>query len=358
MASPATAWSTSTTFTRSPSPSSGAEWSRSPKAVWARRAASSTTLWVAEASYAGLSIGPVSVAGPSAAARADRGGQRASTRASTRASSAALGGSRLGHPGDAQPRLGADPGKPRRVADRGAAGVVVEEGEGLGAGAPQRAQAIRPVFEHGVRVGPSRPAAPMESQVTPFRGGPLGLLGLPVAIGEAEGGIAVAEHLGDLVPEPRGVAHLDGDADASRHRRQRVAQPRRLGLEVRRELEQHRAHPIAEAGGTAEKGLDRVAHLSQPPDVADIPGELEGKEEPRRHTLPPLGEDILGGEAVEGVVDLHASEGRRVVLEPQPLRQPLRVDAAPPVAVLPPGGADPDGHGALAWTRQGATCAD
>jgi hypothetical protein len=51
------------------------------------------------------------------------------------------------------------------------------------------------------------------------------------------------------------------------------------------------------------------------------------------------------GQPVEGVVALDGGEVLGVVLQPQPLRQLRRVEAAAPVAVLPPRRPDDHGHG-------------
>src|SRR5207302_3789920 len=64
-------------------------------------------------------------------------------------------------------------------------------------------------------------------------------------------------------------------------------------------------------------------------------------ESSRRCITPPV-EGVLGGQSVEGVVDLDHGEAGRVMVQPLTLRDPLRVERSLPVPVLPPTRTDPD----------------
>src|SRR5207247_5149660 len=117
-----------------------------------------------------------------------------------------------------------------------------------------------------------------------------------------------------------------------------------VGLEVRRELEQHRTELVAELRGPRPEQLHGVLRVGEPPDVSDVPAGLHGHDESMPGFLLPSAKRIVRRELVEGVVDLHRGEALGVELEPPPLRKILRIEPFLPAVVLPPTGPDPDGH--------------
>ena len=105
------------------------------------------------------------------------------------------------------------------------------------------------------------------------------------------------------------------------------------------------SQPVAEPGHPLDQPGHRLFGVAQPLDVGEETAGLDRPAEVRRGARPPRLERRPLGQPVEGVVALDRGEVRRVVLEPQPLGQSLRVEAAAPVPVLPARRPDDHRHG-------------
>src|SRR5215471_5322231 len=78
--------------------------------------------------------------------------------------------------------------------------------------------------------------------------------------------------------------------------------------------------------------------------MGQVAARLDRHDKAVRRLGPPRGERVRGGEAVERAVVLDRAIPARVVLQPVALREARRVEHAPPVAVLPARGTDPNRH--------------
>jgi hypothetical protein len=155
------------------------------------------------------------------------------------------------------------------------------------------------------------------------------------------------EQVADLVVEPALVPGLDRDPHRGRERAQGLVQRRRVGLQGRRELEQHRAELAAEPAGALQQAADRLLGVAQAPDVGEVAAGLDRHHEVGRGAVRPALEGRRLGQPVEGVVGLDGGEPVGVVLQPAGLGEPVRVEPAAPVPVLPARRPDQHGHRAL-----------
>src|SRR5215471_5108329 len=163
---------------------------------------------------------------------------------------------------------------------------------------------------------------------------------------DAEGAAPGLQRLEDVVLEPGWVAELERAARRRRQDRQELRQPRQVLLEVRRELEEDRPHPVSERDRDLEEVGDRVARLLQALPVRDLLRSLQGEEEAVRHLLGPLREHLRTRHSVERVVDLDGRELAGVVAEHLRVGQVLRVEAPLPLLVGKPARPGEDPHAA------------
>jgi hypothetical protein len=82
-------------------------------------------------------------------------------------------------------------------------------------------------------------------------------------VGDAERAAAAAELLVHLVGEPALVPELERAAEAGGQEPEQVAEAAGVLLEVRRELEEHGAELVAEAGRGVAEVTERIAHASR-----------------------------------------------------------------------------------------------
>src|SRR6516165_3938760 len=122
-------------------------------------------------------------------------------------------------------------------------------------------------------------------------------------------------------------------------------QPAGVGGQVRRQLQQYRPQPLAEAAGRGHQPLHRLRRVPQPLDVGQVPARLDRHHEIVRGPRPPAREHVPRGQPVEGAVVLDRGVLAGVMLQPAVLGQLRWVEQAAPVAVLPAGGPHEDGHG-------------
>jgi len=246
-------------------------------------------------------------------------------------------------------------GEGRTVADGCSAGVVVGVGvEGLVLVVP-RGDASRPLLEHRLVIGPDLLApARVQPQVAPVGRAPQRRQWQGVAVGPAQGGAATFEQPAYVVDPPGRVPWLHRDPAARRERGKGAVQPLELEPQVRRQLQQHRAELVTEAGHAVHQPGDGFLRVLEPLEVGEEAGCLDGQDVVGRRPGGPGLEALPRRQPVEGVVDLDGLPLRGVVLQPQPLRQVLGVEAAAPVVVLPAGGADEHGHAAAGLSGTGS----
>jgi hypothetical protein len=140
------------------------------------------------------------------------------------------------------------------------------------------------------------------------------------------------------------VAGFDGDAGAGGEVGQAGVEEGGVGTEGGGQLEQHRAQAVAQAGGVGHQAVYRFLGVAETLDVGEEAAGLDGDDEVGRGAGAPACECVAGGEAVEGVVDLHGGEVGGVLLQPTGGGEGGGIEDVPPVLVLPAGGADEEGH--------------
>ncbi len=235
------------------------------------------------------------------------------------------------------------------VHDRGTARIVVEVDVRRLVRAEDVGQPAHPGPQRGAAVAGPGPCPPLvQPQVAEVGGAPARGDRAAQSVRPHQRGPTPFQHRPGGVGPPGGVPGLDRDPHLRREQSQRRVQRLDVRPQVRRELQQHRAEPVAERGGAAEEPGHRLRRVAQPLDVGEVAAHLHRHAEIRRGPRPPGGERVPLGQPVEGVVDLDGGEPGGEVLQPEPLRQTLRVETTPPVPVLPAGRAHHDHHPILA----------
>jgi hypothetical protein len=105
-----------------------------------------------------------------------------------------------------------------RIAHRVAGGVVVEVDVGVAAGARQ---ALRIYIDDSMPIVAGRAPAPVETEIEPVSGDPVGVLQTASAICPDQCGVVMLQDLANAVDEPGGVPKFDGDANTRRKRFER-----------------------------------------------------------------------------------------------------------------------------------------
>src|SRR5204863_8601351 len=167
---------------------------------------------------------------------------------------------------------------------------------------------------------------------------------------QTQGDVGARQPLDDLVDEPGGVAHLEHPAHVrtARHGAQQTVETVEPQVERRGQLDEHGAECLPEGARAAQEERERRTGLVQPLDVGEEPARLDGEDELRRDGGGPGPERGRPRQAVEGTVELHGVEARRIVRQPCPRGQRPRIEARPPVAVDVAAGADePTSHCSL-----------
>src|SRR5260221_10468651 len=73
----------------------------------------------------------------------------------------------------------------------------------------------------------------------------------------------------------------------------------RIGAEVGRQLEQHRAEPVAKPGRRAQQALDRLGRIAQPPYMREVTAPPDPQHETPRGPGAPTRERLPGLPPVE-----------------------------------------------------------
>ena len=123
------------------------------------------------------------------------------------------------------------------------------------------------------------------------------------------------------------------------------AEPRRVFLEVRRELEEDRPEPRAQRRGDAEEVAELLAAVLEPLDVGDALRGLDHEGEALRHLRRPGVEQGAVRHPVEGVVDLDRGKPLGVEAQHVGVLEVLGVEAALPLLVAVAAGPHPQLHG-------------
>jgi hypothetical protein len=120
---------------------------------------------------------------------------------------------------------------------------------------------------------------------------------------------------------------------------------------VRRQLIQDRAEMRTEMLCPVEEPHEWIVRVFQLLHMGKETARLDRIQEVAGRPLPPFVESRSLRQSVERVVDLDSIEVQRVMGEPTSLGQLRRIEAAPPMAVLPSRTADPDSCSATHYRR-------
>ena len=220
-----------------------------------------------------------------------------------------------------------------------------ERGEALGEGGE---------FGGGVTGGAAEAEAGVGGGGVDFGGGEV------VALGDADGGVVLAEDGVDLFAEPRLVAELEGDGWCSGGAEggcgEEGGEALGVGFEVGRELEEEEAEFAGLADGFEcgdELGYV-VGAVGEALEVRDALGRLEAEAEVRRRGGEPGFEHGGRGEGAEGVVDFDRGELGGVELEELFGGRFCGVEGGLPGGVGPAGGSGEDVRGRFdcGWGEQ------
>ena len=143
----------------------------------------------------------------------------------------------------------------------------------------------------------------------------------------------LAQELVHLVAEPRRVPELEREPQVARQEVEEARQPLEVGLQVGRQLQEHRPQParLPQRLQRAEEVLQRLASaFLQPVPVGDRLVRLDREHEPGRRGLDPRRHRLLRRHVAEGVVDLDAVQPAGVVPQEPRRRQVLRVEVGLP----------------------------
>ena len=163
-----------------------------------------------------------------------------------------------------------------------------------------------------------------------------------VMVGDAQRHAARLERGEHLIVVPGGIAELDHVPAAARQQREKVGQPRQVRRHLGRQLEEAGPQLVAERRHGRIDPPQGLLRLLQPLHVRQEPRGLPGEEESLRRGFPPARDGRLGGQPVEGSVDLGGREPPGVEVEPARLRQVLGIERAAPGLVDPARRTDPN----------------
>ena len=245
-------------------------------------------------------------------------------------------------------RSAAEPfGQPPGVEDGVALVVVVEVGVDVAAGVPPSGQAVGRATQAAAGV-PAPVFAVLGVGAVEADVGPVGGQ-LPRVVGqhvvEAQRRAVAAEDLERVVVQPRRLPQLHRPAEVAGQAvglGEELVEPLGVAPPAGWQLHQCRPQRRAEPPGPVEvvrQPGDGVAELHA---VGAELAELDGVQESGRRGRGPRLRRLRRGQPVEGRVELHRVEQRRVVGEPPLGGELLRVHDATPVAVEPPRATHPN----------------
>src|SRR5438876_2995633 len=160
----------------------------------------------------------------------------------------------------------------------------------------------------------------------------------------AERGPVRLEQVADLADVPGRTAKLHGVAElVLRQLLEELLQAIRVRfVHLRRQLPEDDGELLSEPEDEIEIPLDAGARIRQPLHVGEVSASLGREAESVRRSFAPAVHGVRGRQPVEGRVQLHRGEDLRIVLEPLPGRQSLRIEDVAPVVVDVAAGAEMD----------------
>jgi hypothetical protein len=110
------------------------------------------------------------------------------------------------------------------------------------------------------------------------------------------------------------MTHLEDESESFRAKSKKVFEQRAIEFKVGRELNEDGAEVIAvvENAGNFEETLQSALTVAEPLNVGDLLVDLQGEAKAFRYALGPVQERILGGHAIEAVIDFDRRELLRV----------------------------------------------
>src|SRR5262245_15714042 len=109
----------------------------------------------------------------------------------------------------------------------------------------------------------------------------------------------------------------------------------RVGHPPRRKLIEDRPEPQSKLHRPREESVQWFLWIGEALEMCEIAACLDGEGEAVRHHLPPLRKLLRLRQAVETVVQFHGVELTGIRWQPFARRQIRRIQAPPPVAVMP-----------------------
>ena len=152
---------------------------------------------------------------------------------------------------------------------------------------------------------------------------------------DAESRIMSREQLVNASVKPARIAEFKGKAIACRQLLEERAQAISVSLPFWRQLEQDGAEPVAEFVDPFHESGDGLIWILELLHVGEVTAGFDGKKEARRRTLSPGTKGFHLGQPVERIVDLDRGKSLCVIGKPFLRRQFIRVETAPPMAIVP-----------------------
>src|SRR6266508_1420668 len=166
----------------------------------------------------------------------------------------------------------------------------------------------------------------------------------------AEGDPTLLQQLKDLVDHPTLIAEFEDVPQVSGQQVQERLQSLQVQTPPRRQLIEDRAQIFPQESGPIQKSLERRLRVFQPLQMGQVSIRFDRVNESFRRLLAPGLEGLSGGQLIESIVDLDRGERLGVELEPLLRRRFFRIEAPPPVLVIPARASDVDlvfSHGLL-----------
>src|SRR5215210_2831322 len=252
--------------------------------------------------------------------------------------------------------------QPEAVPYRESFPVIVEVREHLDALSPRR-DPLLPFGQLRFGVVPAPTARPpVKADEGPVRRQLVRLKWTRRSVADHESGVVLAEQGIDLGHEPAFMTELEA-VSSGRQLGQRRAQPLVVSVEVAGQLPQHRAdlRRADERTDALVEPLQSRPQIRQPLEVRQVPARLHREQEIRRALDDPPLDRRDARKPIEGRVDLDAVEQGRVVSEPPAGGQLSRVDALPPMRIVPARAADADRlhatRASISWRQRSGVAA-
>ncbi len=231
-----------------------------------------------------------------------------------------------------------------RIAYGTSSAVVVEVDVDVLALVPHLGETSGPICEGLPPIARDRVGTPLvQPQIAPVSRAPQ--RGLPPrGVTEAEGRLVLRQYVGNLVAVPRIVARLEGHPDICGKGTEGRGQQCRISLEVGGKLQEHGSDLVTQSFRATEKPPHGLCRLAQAEHMGEVAARLEAEHKVIGRRGIPAFEGGPLRQTVEDIVDLDRLETVGVEGEPLSRRQSNRVQATPPIGVLPTRGSDDNAH--------------